>query len=209
MRYWRGVRPNKSMRHGIPFMLAAASMVLLVAFIGGCGGEQAPGSSSGDEVAEQDGTVQESGSTEKGSAKTESTKDSTVSIGEPVAVGSVRWTVTDAKQLDELASRMGVEEGSFVTVDLTLENNSNQDITLATPFLPLLDSEGRKFEPDIDANFMHVDPDRNMFIEPLEPGAAKDGLVIYAVEPDSSGFKLQVGQARFAPGETRYIDLGF
>jgi hypothetical protein len=53
----------------------------------------------------------------------------TVAIGEPVAVGDVRWTVTNARQSDQL-SQTGVssklaktEQGNFVIVDFDFTNN--------------------------------------------------------------------------------------
>ena len=136
-------------------------------------------------------------------------EDSVPSIGDPVTLGSVQWTVTDAQQTDILVSRLGTEEGSFIYLDVTFSNNSNQDITLATPFLPLLDSQGRGYEADVELNFLHIEPERNMFAGHVEPGVTKEGRIIYAVAPDASGFRLQVGEGKFAASETEYIDLGF
>ncbi len=191
---------------GIPSILRAvtvAFLVVLAVFLGGCGGEQDT-SSSEDEVAEQSGADQQSEST-----TTESAEESAASIGEPVSVGDVQWTVTDAERSDILVSRFGTKEGDFVIVNVTFQNNSNQDITLATPLLPLVDSQGREFEADIEDNFFHVYAEENMFVDHVEPGAAKEGQVIFSVSPDASGFKLRVGEAKFASSETRDIDLGF
>jgi hypothetical protein len=125
-----------------------------------------------------------------------------------VVVGDVAWAVTDVEESDILVSRLGTEEGHFVIVDLTFQNNSNQDITFATPFVTLVDGEGRKFEPDIEYNFTHIEPENNMFAAHVRPGETKEGKIIYSVEPESSGLQLQVGEARFASDETEYIDLG-
>jgi hypothetical protein len=117
--------------------------------------------------------------------------------------------VTDAERLDELLSIKGeYEQGSFVSIDVTFSNSSNQDVTLATPFFTLIDSEGREFEPDIGNNFTYLYPEQNMFVEPVAPDSTKEGKLIFGVEPDSSGLRLQVGEARFASDETALIDLG-
>jgi hypothetical protein len=71
-----------------------------------------------------------------------------------------------------------------------------------------VDSEGREFEPDIEMNFFHLWGEENMFVGKVEPGTRKEGRVIFPIEPDSSGLKLRVGEAKFASNETRYIDLG-
>ena len=186
----------------------AALLIAVAALAGGCGGEeQAPGSSEG-EVAEQDGAEQKPA--EPTEAAQETGEESAASIGEPVTVGDVEWTVTDAEQLDELISIRGdYEEGDFVSIDITLSNNTNQDITLATPFFTLIDDQGREVEPNIDNNFTFLYPEENMLVDQINPGATKEGKIIFPANPGASGFKLQVGEVRFASEETEYIGLGF
>jgi hypothetical protein len=170
-------------------------LAVVAAFVAGCGGEQASDSSADDQ----------------GGAKqtTESTEKPVASIGEPVTVGSVQWTVTKGEWSDILVSEhWGNDEGNFVILDVDLSNNSNQDLRLATPFLALVDSEGREFEPDIEMNFFHLWGEENMFVGKVEPGTRKEGKVIFPIDPDSSRLKLRVGGAEFGSNETRDIDLG-
>ena len=184
----------------------AALLIAVVALAGGCGGGE-DASSSTDEAAEQETEAVETESTEE-STTTGSEEASGHSIGEPVVVGDVAWAVTDVEESDILVSRLGSEEGHFIIVDITFQNNSNQDITFATPFVTLVDGEGREFEPNIEYNFNHIEPENNMFAAHVRPGVTKEGKIIYSVEPDSSGLQLQVGEARFASDETAYIGLG-
>ena len=176
--------------------LASIVFLAMVAALGvGCGGEQASDSSADD----QGGAEQTTGSTEK----------SVASIGEPVTVGNVQWTVTKGEWTDILVSpRWGDDEGNFVILDVDFSNNSNQDLRLATPFMTLVDSQGREFEPDIEMNAFHLWGEENMFVGKVEPGTRKEGRIIFPIEADSSGLKLRVGGAEFASKETRYIDLG-
>ena len=184
----------------------AALLIAVATLAGGCGGGE-EASSSADEAAEQETENVEIESTEE-STTTGSEEGSGHSIGETVVVGDVAWAVTDVEESDILVSRLGSEEGHFVIVDLMFQNNSNQDITFATPFVTLVDGEGREFEPDIEYNFTHIEPENNMFAAHVRPGVTKEGRIIYSIEPDSSGLQLQVGEARFASDETAYIDLG-
>lgn len=172
-------------------------LAIVVAFVGGCGGEEQDVSSvnEADEQSEVEQTV-------------EPAEQSTASVGDTVTVGDVQWTVTKAEWSDILVSRFGDQEGNFVLLNVDFWNNSNQDLRLATPMLALVDSEGREYEPDIDVNFFHVYGDENMFVGKVEPGARKQGMIIFPVEPDSSGFKFRVGEAKFASNETRDIELG-
>ncbi len=196
------------------FVLSGTAFLLIIAALaGGCGGEEQSGGSSEEEVAEQSVAEQETGSEEAESTQTETTEesaeDSDATIGETVALGDVQWTVTDAEQSDELLSIKGeYEEGNFVILDVAFANGSNQDITLATPFLTVLDGEGNEFEAGIENNFTFLYPEENMFVDPVEPGTAKEGKVIFSVDPESSDLKLQVGEANFASDETADINLG-
>ena len=196
------MRRRISTSRGLPSVLGAVCLVLLVTFAGGCGGEES--GSQTEEATEQGDARQESAETTE-AAETEAT----ASIGEPVTIGDVQWTVTGAEQLDELLSIKGeYEQGSFVSIDVTFSNSSNQDVTLATPFFTLIDREGREFEPGIENNFTFLYPEENMFVEPVGPGTTKEGKLIFGTAPDSSGLRLQVGEARFASDETALIDLG-
>jgi hypothetical protein len=187
----------------LTWTLGAVFLVLLAAFVGGCGREDS--GSQTEEATEQDWAGQESAETTTEPAEAEAA----ASIGEPVTVGDVQWTVTDAQQLVELLSIKGeYEQGSFVIMDVTFSNSSNQDVTLATPFFTLIDSRGREFEPEIEYNFTYLYPEENMFVEPVDPGSYKEGKIIFGVEPGSSGLRLRVGEARFASDETALIDLG-
>lgn len=187
-------------------MLKAAGTALLftvLTFAVGCGGDEASNPSAeetaGPETTEQASTTEE---TEP------SAEDSMASVGETITVGNVRWTVTEAQQLDRIVSRLGSEEGNFVVVDVSFTNNANQDVILATPFVTLVDNEGREFEADQDRNFTHLDPEKNMFVGQVKPGSTREGRIIFSVAPDSSGIMLKVGDGTFASDETGYIDLG-
>ncbi len=191
-----------------------AFLVVVAAFVGGCGGEEQSTGSSEEEVAEQSVAEPETESTEETTTPAKTTDSSpeqgVASVGELVTLGDVQWIVTNPKQSEELLSIKGeYEEGNFVIADVGFSNNTNQDITLATPFMTLIDSQGNEFEADIEYNFTFLYPEENMFVDPIEPGASKEGKIIFSVAPDSSDFRLQVGEGRFASDETGYIDLGF
>ena len=178
-------------------LIGIVFLAIVAAFVSGCGGGEEDTSSvdEADKQSEAEQTV-------------EPAEQSTASVGDPVTVGDVQWTVTKAEWSDVLVSRFGTEEGNFVILTLDFSNNSNQDIRLATPLLALVDSEGREFEPDIEINFFHTWGDENMFVGKVEPGTTKEGMLIFSVDPDSSGFKFRVGEAKFGSNEARDIELG-
>src|SRR5919112_3942393 len=160
---------------------AAALLIAVAALAGGCGGGEDASSSADEKAAEQKTEAVETESTEE-SATTESEEGAGHAIGETVVVGDVAWSVTDVEESDILVSRLGSEEGNFVIVDLVFQNNSNQDITFATPFVTLVDGEGREFEPDIEYNFLHVEPENNMFTAHVQPGVTKEVVLDVGLE---------------------------
>jgi hypothetical protein len=182
----------------MPPALGAAGMVLLAVVVtvvlGGCGQQEASNTTPEDQGG--------AGHTEE-----TTTGQTTASMGDTVSVGSVQWSATGTEQHNELPSPNGMDQGNFIIVDLTFVNHTNQDITLATPFFVLRDSQGREFEPDIDANLNDLYPEEQMFSDQIAPGSTKEGKIVFNVESDSSGFTLQVGEARFSSTKTAYIKL--
>lgn len=134
---------------------------------------------------------------------------SAVSIGEPVPVGDVTWTVTDAKKASRLTARFAdPAQGNFVIVNFRFTNNDNEAVTLHNNSLALFDSEGNKSEVDSD-KFQYISDNRRILLESINPGVTKEGQVIFTVSPNSSGFKLQAGDTRGGSNKNGYIDMGF
>jgi hypothetical protein len=137
----------------------------------------------------------------------------TVSIGQPVRVGEVSWTVTNATQASELKQRgfgqFGeTKQGNFVIVDFNFTNNGSEAVTLDTASVTLIDSSGNKSEADPDT-FGYVPPSKDIFLENVNPGVTRQGQVIFTVASGASGFKLQVGDTNPFSGKNGYVELGF
>ncbi len=72
----------------------------------------------------------------------------------------------------------------------------------------LIGKGGRRFEVMDDMGGF-VPPDRDLFGQPVEPGATLEGRAIFAVTPQVSGFRLQLGDGQPFPPENAYVNLGF
>lgn len=146
-----------------------------------------------------------------GSAKGE---QSSVAIGQPVTVGDVTWTVTNARQADQLRQEGApkgagkTEQGNFVVVDFDFTNNGSDPVTLDSASLGLIDSTGRESNPNPDQVF-YVPRDRQIFLENINPGVTRQGQAIFEVAPGASGFQLQAGDTNPFIDENGYVDLGF
>ena len=151
-----------------------------------------------------------SGSGESGERKAQQTA---VDIGQPVHVGEVTWTVTNARQVSEIKEKgfgqFGeTKRGNFVIVDFTFTNNSSEAVTLDSTSLSLIDSSRNKSEVDPDYS-SYVPANKDIFLENVNPGVTRPGEVIFTVAPDASGFKLQVGDTIPFTDKNSYVDLGF
>ena len=133
----------------------------------------------------------------------------TAQMGETVTVGDVAWQVTNARQATELSSDLGTsKQGNFVIVDFNFTNNANEPVTLSSESLALFDGEERKFQTDTDA-FEYIDPAKNIFVEQVNPGVARQEEAIFTVAPDASNFEIELGDAALFSDEAARVPLGF
>jgi hypothetical protein len=100
-----------------------------------------------------------------------------VSIGQPVRVGDVSWTVTNASQASEIRQRgfgqFGeTKRGNFVIVDFNFTNNSSEAVTLDSATVALMDSGGNKSEADPDT-FGYNPANKDIFLENVNPGVTR------------------------------------
>jgi hypothetical protein len=147
-------------------------------------------------------------------SKDSEAKQSAVRIGEAITVGDVTWTVTNARQQDQLMQQ-GVsqrnaktEQGNFVVVEFDFTNNGSDPVTLDNASLALIDGEGRESNPSPDKT-SYIPQDRRIFLENINPGVTRPGEAIFEVAPGASGFQLQAGDTNMFSDENGYVDLGF
>jgi len=183
------------------FALFAAAVVGMLAAVGTFGGDTSPTSLPGGfETIVEDPDIYSA---------------QTAAIGETVRAGDVSWTVTDARRETELRKYTfprTTTHGHFVVVSFTVENTSEQPVTLTEDAVFLLDEERRKYPARAYLNSPYVEPEKDiLFTERslLKPGETREGRVNFAVEPGASGFKIQLGDTDPTVDEERFVDLGF
>ena len=135
---------------------------------------------------------------------------STVEIGQPLTVGDVEWTVTNAYLANQLVSPIdsGTKQGNFVVVNFQFKNNSNEGLTLSSDSLALLDGNGRRFKFDTDT-YLYIEWSKALFRFEVAPGDSQQGQIIFKVAPDASQFQLQLGEETPFTNKSGYINLGF
>ncbi len=71
--------------------------------------------------------------------------------------------------------------------------------------LTLIDSEGRRSEPDPDG-FEYIPNDRALFYENVKPGLTRQGQAIFTVAPDASGFTIEAASTELFSDKKGFVD---
>jgi hypothetical protein len=93
-----------------------------------------------------------------------------------------------------------------VVVNFAFTNEGKGAATLDTASMTLIDSKGRKSETDPD-KFGYIPDDRNIFLENVNPGVTDRGQAIFAVTPDATDFRLDLGDADLLSDEHGTVPL--
>jgi hypothetical protein len=161
------------------------------------------------------GTVADQVATEEATNQQAGQNQQAASIGETVTAGDVSWAVTNVSRENELRTYTFPPKsvpGSYVSLDFTVENVSDEPVTLTGDTIALFDAEGNEFRPEPDRNSTFIEPELNILFNEkslIEPGATKEGRVNFGVLPSSSGFRALLGDTDPNASEGRYVDLGF
>jgi hypothetical protein len=141
--------------------------------------------------------------------------ENAAALDQTVTAGDVSWTVTAATEETELRTYTFPPKsvpGSYVTMDFTVENLSEEPVTLTGDTVTLLDASGIKYQPEPDRNSTFVRPELNILFNEhslLEPGEKGEGRVNFEVLPRASGFVVLLGDTDPTTSEGEYVDLGF
>ena len=141
--------------------------------------------------------------------------ESAAALGQTVTAEDVSWTVTDATEETELHAYTFPPKsvpGSYVSMAFTVENDSEEPVTLTGDTMTLLDASGIEYQPEPDRNSTFVRPELNILFNEhslLEPGETKEGRVNFEVLPRASGFVVLLGDTDPTTSEGEYVDLGF
>ena len=132
-------------------------------------------------------------------------------VGQLAPVGDVEWRVTQAYPTKLLEDSYGIDppkRGNFVVVQFQFANNRAESVTLAQMHMALIDSQGREFEPDVET-IGYIPPEKDIFLEQVNPGVTERGMVIFTVAPDAGGFTFRGDDLDFWEDRMANVALGF
>lgn len=169
-------------------------LVLLVIGFAGCAALLSSGGGGGGEA-------------ESGEVGYQEARNRAVSLGQPVEAGDLTWTITDVQEATELKSFGERKTGNFVTIDLTVQNNGDEAITVDSESLALLDQQGRTNQTDPDSS-LYVPTRLDLFLQQVNPGVTQQARVIFSIAPDSRGLVVRAGDGDLFADENGYVNLG-
>ena len=143
------------------------------------------------------------------------------SVGQKVTTGTLSWTVTDVRRVNELSTYTfppGTEHGDFAVVSFTVKNLSKSPVTLTDQSLVLIYKNGRnKRLPAAVINTAYIPPAKDLLFTResiLDPGETKEGKVNFDLSPFGSrppdslvGFALRLGDADPTSPDEKYVKL--
>jgi hypothetical protein len=188
-------------------------LVIVASWLGSGNSENTSSSSSEQEDASQSSPSPSPSSEEKTKEKGSEQGSQTYSTGDSITVGDASWVVTNVERASSLSDTFGVRparEGNFVIVDFAFTNNGNESKTLHQQALEVVDSSGRRSEPDTDS-LLYIPNELNIFLEQVNPGVTDNGRVIFSLAPDASGLKLALKDTNLFKSSKNQaeVDLGF
>ena len=160
-----------------------------------CGGDQEPTTTTGDDAGTSEG---EQDSDDVGEA---------AGIGDPVRDGKFEFTVNsvdcgEAELANDIFSITA--QGQFCMVSLTVENIGDEPQSLFGDNQYLLDTQGRQFSADSEAQ-LYLEEAQLTIYEEVNPGNTVEGIVVFDVPEDVELAGIELHDSAFGGGVT--VDL--
>lgn len=179
------------------------AIAVLVVFALANGASDDSGGNTSTDITEKPAATAESAATPE-LPKEETLKKEITKIGVPLQVGDLVFTAKSSKTTKKLHSPFGDKEGSWILVDVKVENKGKEAVMINTGFFKLVEADGTTYETDSD-NLMYL-PEESFFLENINPKMSKEGTVLFAAPEGLKDLKLQV-QTGFFGTETGEISL--
>ncbi|EZH64497.1 hypothetical protein DH09_21505 [Bacillaceae bacterium JMAK1] len=120
--------------------------------------------------------------------------EETVGVGETLELGDAHFTVHNVETgVTEVGNEFLNEttSGQFVLLDLTFQNEGNDSVTTDTSFFKLVSDE-RTYDADSMASMYANDEGSSFFLESVNPGMDRRGIVVFETPADADDFILEV-----------------
>lgn len=195
--------------------LSVVGLVVLIVIIA-----VATSGGGGEEVATSPDTVKDTPKEDVKAASDKETKEKadkakTVGVGDPATIANVTFKVKSAETKKVLKPENDIMEpakpsGKFIVLNVSIKNGQKEALNILSSYFKLKTADGTTYEPSTESDVMMAVPmDKQFFLEQINPGIKKSGIIVYDVPKDLKLSDLYVYcKTGFWGTETVKIQLG-
>lgn len=151
-----------------------------------------------------------SNSNSTGDNGTSSTSATTYGLKQEAPAGDLTFTANSISKKTTVGSSYSAktsQSGTYLLVNVTVENNGNETITIDSSLFSLTDSEGREFSHSNEGQTaLIMSGSNNFFLKQVQPGLSSTGDVVFEIPTDATGLQLTVKPSIFS-GKKAVINL--
>lgn len=135
-------------------------------------------------------------------------KDASGSIGAPVTVGQLQFTVTKVTSATTVGSGPMAEhaQGKYVVLHLTVKNVGDESKMLTDQAQKLVDGEGRQYSADSMADVLLSENSQNVWLQSINPGNSVTGSMAFDMPSDAKAVKAELRDSMLGTGAV--VELG-
>ena len=175
-------------------LLVFGGFIVLIIIIAAAGGGSSSDSS--------DGSSSDNGSN--------SATETTYGLTEEASAGDLAFTANSITKKTTIGSSYSAktsQSGTYLLINVTVENNGNETITIDSSLFSLTDSEGREFTHSNEGQTaLIMSGSNNFFLKQVQPGLSSTGDVVFEIPTDATGLQLTVKPSIFS-GKKATINL--
>lgn len=135
-------------------------------------------------------------------------------VGDLVKVGKLAYKVSKVSATSEIKSdnefiKSAKTDGQFIMISIEAFNKDKKARMVDSTMFKIKDDQGREFDPTNDSEVMMVaDEAMEFFLQDINPGVSKKGLMIFELPKDSAHYSLEVSSGfGWAGGKYEKIKL--
>ncbi|MEB6548993.1 DUF4352 domain-containing protein [Heyndrickxia sporothermodurans] len=135
-------------------------------------------------------------------------------VGDLVKVGKLAYKVSKVSATSEIKSdnefiKSAKTDGQFIMISIEAFNKDKKARMVDSTMFKIKDDQGREFDPTNDSEVMMVaDEAMEFFLQDINPGVSKKGLMIFELPKDSAHYSLEVSSGfGWAGGKYEEIKL--
>ena len=136
------------------------------------------------------------------SSKNSATVATTYALKEEAPAGDLMFTANSMAKKQTVGSGYFAktsQSGTYLVINMTVENNGSDTITIDSSLFTVTEDEGREFSHSNDGqSALITNGTNNFFLKQVQPGLSATGDIVFEVPEDATGLQLIVKPSIFS-----------